>query len=158
MGAGAARLTTNHHNIKEHKMTIQKLNPYILLNGTTEKAIKLYKSALGAKTENITRYGEGKTIPPEHKDLIMHPAIRIGEGVVMLSDATPDRPAPTGGNVQITLQFAELPGMEKAFDALAAGGRITLPLQDMFWGARFGMLTDDAYSVQWMFNCESKKA
>src|ERR1700720_3257591 len=97
-------------------MTIQKLNPYILLNGTTEKAIRLYESALGAKTENITRYGEGKTIPPEHKELIMHAAIRIGDGVVMLSDATPDRPAPAGGNIQIALNFAEAPAMEKAFD------------------------------------------
>ena len=137
-------------------MTIQKLNPYILLNGTAEKAIKLYESALGAKTENITRYGEGKTIPPEHKELIMHAAIRIGEGMVMLSDASPDKPAPAGGNIQITLHFTELAAMEKAFDALAAGGKVTLPLQDMFWGARFGQLTD-AYGVQWMFNCELKK-
>ena len=138
-------------------MTILKLNPYIHLNGTTEKAIKLYESALGAKTENITRYGEGKTIPPEHQDRIMHATLHIGEGVVMMSDAEPDRPAPAGGNIQITLNFAGLAAMEKAFDALAAEGKVTLPLQDMFWGARFGLLTD-AYGVQWMFNCEHKKA
>jgi PhnB protein len=133
------------------------INPYIHLNGTTEKAIKLYESALGAKTENIMRYGNGNTVPPEHKDLIMHAAIHVGEGMVMMSDAPSDRPASAGGNAQITLHFAELAAMEKAFDALAAGGTITLPLQDMFWSARFGLLTD-AYGVQWMFNCEHKKA
>ena len=55
------------------------------------------------------------------------------------------------------MHFAKLPAMEKAFDALAAGGKVTLPLQDMFWGARFGLLTD-TYGVQWMFNSEHKKA
>jgi hypothetical protein len=64
---------------KEHDMTIQKLNPYIHLNGTTEKAIKLYESALGAKTENIMRYGNGKTVPPEH--LALRRIGADGEGV-----------------------------------------------------------------------------
>jgi PhnB protein len=38
----------------------------------------------------------------------------------------------------------------------AHGGRIELPLQDMFWGAKFGMLTD-AFGVSWMFNCDKKR-
>jgi PhnB protein len=45
--------------------------------------------------------------------------------------------------------------MQKAFDALAKGGSITMPLMDQFWGAKFGMLTD-AYGINWMFNCEKK--
>ncbi|HTY54572.1 MAG TPA: VOC family protein [Candidatus Binataceae bacterium] len=46
--------------------------------------------------------------------------------------------------------------MPKKFEALAAGGKVTMQLQDTFWGARFGMLTD-AYGIRWMFNCELKK-
>jgi len=37
------------------------------------------------------------------------------------------------------------------FDALAEGGSLTMPLQDTFWGARFGMLAD-AFGIRRMFN------
>ena len=74
----------------------------------------------------------------------------------MLSDTMPDMPVTTKGNVQIALHFTDVTDMAKKFDALAAGGTVTMALQDTFWGARFGMLTD-AFGVQWMFNCELKK-
>jgi PhnB protein len=140
-------------------MNIKQVNPYIHFSGTAEKAIKLYESALGAKTEAIMRYSDvpGMPTPPEQQSLIMHATLRIGQGVVMMSDTPPERAASAGGNVQVSLQFAEVPDIEKAFEALGAGGKVTLPLQDMFWGARFGMLTD-AYGVNWMLNCDLKKA
>jgi PhnB protein len=140
-------------------MSIKKLNPYIHFNGTAEKAIKLYESALGAKADHVMRYGDmpGTDTPPERKNLVMHSHLRVGEGEIMLSDTTPDQPVATGGNVQIVLDFAGVEEMTKAFDALSEGGKVTLPLQDTFWGAKFGLLTD-AYGVNWMFNCELKKA
>jgi len=46
--------------------------------------------------------------------------------------------------------------MTTMFDALGANGKVTLPLQDTFWGARFGMLTD-AYGVRWTSNCSVQK-
>jgi len=142
-------------------MPIQSLNPYLIFNGTAEKAIKLYEKALGAKTETVMRYGDhdapGMKLSPEHKNRVMHAMLRIGEGVVMVSDSMPDRPVPTEGNVHVALQFTDAPEMAKKFDALGAGGKVTAPLQDMFWGATFGMLTD-AFGVQWMFNCEKKGA
>ncbi len=138
-------------------MSIKKLNPYLMFNGTAEKAIKLYETALGAKTERISRYGEtpGQNVPAEHKNLVIHASLLIGQGVLMMSDATPDRPVATESNVQISLDFDDAADMAAKFEALAAGGKVRLPLQDMFWGARFGMLTD-AYGVQWMFNCDKK--
>ena len=39
------------------------------------------------------------------------------------------------------------------FDALSEGGNITMPLQDTFWDATFGMLTDK-FGNSWMFNCQ----
>ncbi len=140
-------------------MSIKQINPYILFNGTGEKAIKLYQGALGAEVVGMMRYGDaqGCKTPPEHKDFVMHAALRIGEGSIMISDVTPDRAVTLGGNVEIAMHFTEVAAMEKAFEALGAGGKVTIPPQDMFWGARFGALTD-AYGVRWMFNCELKKA
>jgi PhnB protein len=139
-------------------MSIKQVSPYILFNGTAEKAIKLYESALGAQTAALMRFSDGPgNCKTELKDLVMHASLRVGEGTVMISDAPPDRPVPTDGNVQIFLNFSEIESLEKAFNALAAGGKVMQPLEDMFWGSRFGML-QDAYGVRWMLGAELKKA
>ena len=136
-------------------MSIKNINAYIHFNGTAEKAIELYKSALGAKTEVMMRYSDipGDTPPPGHKNLVMHSELRIGEGTLMVSDAVPERPVASEGNTQVALDFADPAAMAKAFEALAAGGTVTLPIHDAFWGAKFGMLTD-AYGARWLLNCQ----
>jgi PhnB protein len=141
-------------------MSIQSLSPYIHLNRTAEEAIRLYESALGAKIANLMRYRDappGMNMPAEAADLIMHSELRIGEGAVMVSDAMPGRPASAESNIQIALNFTQLDGMASAFDALADGGAVIMPLHDAFWGAKFGIVTD-RYGVQWLFNCELKQA
>jgi PhnB protein len=138
---------------------MMKLNPYLNFNGTADKAIQLYERALGAKVEAVMRFGDvaDMDIAPENKNLVMHAMLQIGEGVLMISDCPPGQPVEIGENVQVTLHFDDTAEMAKKFDALAVGGKVRQPLEDMFWGARFGMLTD-AYGIPWMFNCETKKA
>lgn len=136
-------------------MSIKQLNPYLIFNGTAEQAIRSYESVLGAKTEGLMRFGDipGNTPAPENKDRIIHALLRIGTGVVMVSDTQPDSPVATEGNVHVSLDFDDVADMTKKFEALAVGGKVAMPLQDTFWGARFGMLTD-AFGVRWMFNAE----
>jgi PhnB protein len=140
-------------------MPITTLNPYLNFNGTADQAIKLYESALGAKTEVIQRFGDmaGADVPAEQKNRVIHAALRIGGGTLMISDTMPDRPVPPAGNVHVILEFDDPAEETKKFEALAAGGQITMPLADMFWGAKFGMVTD-AYGISWMFNCTRKPA
>jgi PhnB protein len=140
-------------------MSIKKLNPYLNFDGSADKAIELYQSALGAKLEGpIGRFGEvpGMDMPPQHKNRVMHATLQIGEGVIMISDGPPGRPVTTGDSVHVALHFDDVGDMSKKFEALAAGGKVVMPLNDTFWGARFGMLTD-AYGIHWMFSCELKK-
>jgi PhnB protein len=139
-------------------MAIKKLNPYLNFPGTAARAIKLYETALGAKAENVMPWQDMPGVPPnpDGRDRIMHAVLHLGEGVVMLSDTPPGVPVPAGGNVHVTLDFDDATDMARKFEALSTGGKITMPLQDTFWGARFGMLTD-ALGVQWMFNCETRK-
>jgi PhnB protein len=140
-------------------MAITKLNPYLNFNGTAEKAIELYKRALGAKPENVMRFGDaqGMPVPPDQKDRIMHAVLHVGAGVIMLSDTRPNEPVAPGGNAHVVLDFDSESEMAKSFDALANGGKVTMPLQDTFWGAKFGTLTD-TFGINWMFNCEKKKS
>jgi PhnB protein len=138
-------------------MSVKSLNPYLNFAGTAAAAIQLYESALGAVTQNVMRFADapGMKVPDNQKNFIMHAHLRIGDSVIMISDTTQGTVSP-GENVQVALHFTDVDSMAKAFDALAAGGKVTLPLQDMFWGARFGMLTD-AHGILWMFSCELKK-
>jgi len=139
-------------------MAVKQVNPYINFNGNAEQAIKHYEAALGAKAENVMRFGDtpGMNVPPSAKDRVMHARLHIGQGIMMLSDTLPDRQV-TGNNAWITLDFDDEADMKKKFDALGKGGKIEMPLQDTFWGATFGMLIDQ-FGVQWMFNCEKKKS
>jgi len=140
-------------------MSIRRLNPYLVFNGTAEQAIHLYEQALGARTEGLTRFGDTPAArqAPESKDRVMHAELHLGDGLVMVSDTTPDRPVPTEGNVHVTLDFDDVSEMTRKFEALAANGKVTMPLQETFWGARFGMLTD-AFGVNWMFNCTTRQS
>jgi PhnB protein len=140
-------------------MSIKKLNPYLMFNGTADKAIKLYESALGAKADAVMRFGDMPDYKggAENKDRVMHAMLFIGEGVVMISDEMPGTPASSGANVHVALHLDDAEDMTKKFNALAQGGKVTAPISDTFWGAKFGMLTD-AFGIRWMFNCELKKA
>jgi PhnB protein len=60
-----------------------------------------------------------------------------------------------GNNVYLNLEPDTRAETERLFNALAAGGKVEMPLKDMFWGAYFGSLTD-RFGIKWMFNCTSK--
>lgn len=61
-----------------------------------------------------------------------------------------------GTNVSINLEPDTREEARRLFLALAEGGKVTMDLQDMFWGTYFGALTDK-FGVQWMVNCTEKK-
>ena len=138
---------------------MNQLNPYLLFNGDAAKAIELYEKTLGAKTEGVMRYGDGPggdKIPTKDKDLVMHAMLHVGGGIVMVSDSMPAQPVKVGNNVQVVLDFDDKDEMVGKFNALAATGKILMPLEDTFWGAHFGMLAD-AVGVNWMFNYNLKR-
>lgn len=141
-------------------MAIKQINPYLNYNGDAAQAVKFYESALGAKVENLSRFGDmpGSETPAAAKDRVLHAVLRLGNGgVIMLSDIQPGMPHVPGTNQYVCLDFDDAADMAQKFDALAAGGKVSMPLTDTFWGARFGILVD-AHGIQWMFNCEVKKS
>jgi PhnB protein len=140
-------------------MAIKQLNPYLNFNGTAEQAIRVYERALGARVENLMRYGdvEACAAKPEDRSLVLHARLHLGGNVIMVSDCPSDRPTATESNVHVALDFDRAEDLELRFEALiAAGGAVTLPVHETFWGAKFGMLTDP-FGIRWMFNCEIRK-
>jgi PhnB protein len=73
----------------------------------------------------------------------------------MLSDSFPGNEVKAGTNVHLSLHFEDTGKTESVFNRLAQDGKVTMPLEETFWAARFGMLTDK-FGINWMFNCEMK--
>jgi len=89
--------------------------------------------------------------PKEAKDRIIHAALHLGSGVLMASDTMPGMPFTKGNNFSVILECESAVEQDRIFAALGQQGKVTMPLQDTFWNARFGMVTDQ-FGVSWMFN------
>ncbi len=59
--------------------------------------------------------------------------------------------------VHLSINFNNAGEQERVFNALSEGGQVSMPLQDTFWGARFGMLADK-FGVNWMFNYDKQQS
>ena len=132
---------------------------YLMFNGNCEAAINFYKEALDANLLHLQRFGESDMpdIDPVWKDKILHCGIEKEGFIIMGSDSKDS----TGGvvrgdNVQLSINHTSEEEIDKTFVAISAGGNITMPLQDTFWGAKFGMCVDK-FGVSWMFNYDRPK-
>jgi PhnB protein len=135
-------------------MPINNLHPYIALPGSAAEAIDLYTRVLGAKVEALMHWGDmpGGNCAAADKTRVMHSELNIGGRLLSVSDSMPGATAPETGNIQVCLNFDEPDSLTQAFEGLSQGGTVSMPVQDTFWGAKFGMLTD-RFGVRWMFNC-----
>ena len=61
-----------------------------------------------------------------------------------------------GNNFYIAVAPESKEEAERIFNGLSAGGKIEMPLQDMFWGAYYGSFTDK-FGVQWMVNYDKNR-
>ncbi len=92
-------------------------------------------------------------------NLVMHIALPILGGHLLRGTDAPESmgfKVNFGNNIYINLEPDTRAETDKLFKALSAGGKVEMPLQEMFWGDYFGSCTDK-FGVQWMFNCSSKK-
>ena len=89
----------------------------------------------------------------EHKQRVMHCQLSIGASVFMVSDTMPSAPATRHGNFHVVLHVSDETDLHARFAALAAGGKVSFPVHDTFWGAKFGMLVDKL-GVPWMLICQ----
>lgn len=137
---------------------MEPIVPYLNFNGNAKEALAFYSKALDGTVIFQQTFGESPMeSPAEMKDKIMHARFEAKGGLqIMVSDTMPDYPFIAGTNVSLSLNFTDVESIEKTFAALSEGANITMPLQDTFWGAKFGMLTDK-FGFNWMFNHDLKK-
>ena len=136
---------------------MEAIIPYLNFNGNAKEVLDFYEKALEGKiTQSQTFGGAGMADDDSLKHKILHAVLEAGNLKFMLSDCPPGVSVKEGDQVSLSLNFNELELVETTFAALADGEHITMPLQDTFWGARFGM-TKDKFGVHWMFNLDYKK-
>jgi len=136
---------------------MEPIVPYIHYDGTAAEALAFYEKALGGKTLFKSTFGESPMpVPDEYKSKLMHGSFRAGNLVLMVSDCPPEFKVQQGNNVSLSLSFESREEQTKAFNALAEGGTVKMALQDTFWGAYFGMLTDK-FGIHWMLSTEMPK-
>src|SRR5918993_1465199 len=131
-----------------------QLTPYLMFNGNCEEALNFYSTTIGGEIKHLSRYeGSPAEEMSDDKQKVMH-ATFAGRGITfMASDGA--QPVRNNGNIYLCIDFKDSGAMENVFNSLGEGGNVTMPLQDTFWGARFGMLTDK-FGINWMFNSEMK--
>ena len=138
------------------------LNVYLNFNGDCEAAFNHYKSVFGGEFDTFSRFSDmppsEAPLPESEANKIMHVSLPVGTaGCVLMGSDCP--PAFTGGvqgnlfNISVSTDSKE--EADRLFKALSAGGNISMPIADTFWGAYFGMCADK-FGVQWMVNCDAK--
>ena len=118
------------------------ITPSLVVRGAKE-AIEFYKKAFGAKEV----YKSMTT--PDGK--ILHGEFRIGDSIVMYSDEFPDmgsRSPQSVGGVSSSLLIYTRDADALFNQAVAAGAKVAMPIGDMFWGDRYGVVTDP-FGHQW---------
>jgi PhnB protein len=135
---------------------------YLNFKNETEAAFTFYKAVFGGEFEGpVGRMGDtpdGAALAEADKNLVMHVSLPILGGVRLMGSDAPETlgyQVSKGNNVFVSLHPDTRTETDRLFAALAEGGKIELPLQEMFWGDYYGSLTDK-FGVRWLFNCTDK--
>ena len=148
--------------------TQERVCTYLNFPGTTEKAFNFYKSVF--KTDfiggGIQRFGDlpaDSNHPPvaeNVKKMILHVELPITPKHILMGTDAPKEMGFTvieGNNMHISIEPDSREEANRLFNELGKEGKVTMPLQDMFWGAYFGSFTDK-FGINWMINYISKSS
>ena len=133
--------------------------PYINFNGNAEEAFSFYKSVFGGEFAMVMRFSD---VPAEYKmpeseaSRIMHIALPLSRGTLLMGSDVPESMGEVviGTNFYVSISTDSKEEADKLFNGLSSGGKVQMPMENSFWGAYFGMLTDP-FGVQWMLSYDA---
>jgi PhnB protein len=130
-----------------------KIIPQLRFNDDKcREALEFYKGVFGDGVNFLQTMGEspmGKDYP-ELKDKVMHANFKVGELEFVASDMMRDK-AVSGDQVSLMLNCDSEEQIRSHFEKLSQGGQVFMPLENAFWGAIFGVVTDK-YGIEWNLN------
>jgi PhnB protein len=130
-----------------------QINSYLTFGGNCREAMTYYKKCLGGVLE-LQTLGESPMadrMPKEMKECILHSTLTTASFVLMGSDMTPETGLKKGNSVSLMLNCRSEADIRMYFDKLSIGGTVLHPLENTFWGALLGDLTDK-FGTNWILN------
>lgn len=140
---------------KEAALSMKKavVQPYLFFGGRCEEALEFYKTALHANVVMMMRFNESPDptppgmLAPGFENKIMHCSFQVGGTTVMASDGRDESCHFVG--FKLALSVPTEADADRVYNALAAEGKVEMPLMKTFWSPSFGMVTDK-FGVEWM--------
>jgi len=129
------------------------VTPYLFFSGRCEEALAFYTQAIGAQVGMVLHFHESPEPPPPgilapgFEKKVMHAEFRVGKTQVFASDGCDDKTRFSGFSLALSLPTVE--EADRAFEALADSGHVTMPLSKTFWSESYGMVTD-RFGMNWM--------
>lgn len=128
--------------------------PYLFFNGNCREAMNFYKECLGGDLQIMNFSDMPGEVREQDKNRVMHSTLKSEDIMFMASDSDSNHgDIKFGNNVFININMDNTEKADALYEKLSAGGNPSMPMENTFWGARFGML-QDKFGQNWMINCE----
>jgi PhnB protein len=137
-----------------------QVQPYLFFEGRCDEALDYYKRTLGAQVTALMRYSDSPdpippgAIPPGAESKVLHANFSVGGTQLMASDGNCSG-TPNFAGFALSLEAADAADAERKCNALADGGKVTMPFGETFFAKRFGMVID-RFGVTWMVLAEPR--
>lgn len=135
------------------------VNAYLTFNGNCEEAFLFYQSVFGGEFPYLGRFKEmpqddKNKMDPAMAEKIMHVSLPISKETCLMGSDTGGEWASNfkeGNNFGISITASSKEEADRLFNGLSAGGKVTMPMDNTFWGDYFGMWTDK-FGINWMMS------
>lgn len=138
---------------------MSQINAYLTFNGNCRQAMDFYKEILDGELsmQTIGESPMADKMPAKMKDCILHSQLTKGDLILMGSDMVGAQGLIKGNSVTLMLTCSSEEEIKKYYKKLSAEGNATHPLENTFWGALFGGLTDK-FGNHWLLNFEKNES
>ena len=139
------------------------VNPYLTFNGNCEEAFNFYKEVFGVDFQYVGRYkdvpaSDRQNFPSEEDKKIMHISLPISKETILMgcdNSETFGQAITIGNNISLSINTDSKVSADKIFNGLCVGGQVKMPMNETFWGAYFGVVTDK-FGIHWTVSADLK--
>jgi PhnB protein len=130
-----------------------QINSYLTFSGNCREAMTFYKECLGGELafQTIGESPLSEKMPGQMKDCILHSTLTKGPLVLQGSDMVSEKGLVKGNAISLSLNCSTEDEIRNFYQKLSSGGEATHPLENTFWGALFGDLTDK-FGNHWLLH------
>ncbi len=130
-----------------------QINSYLTFSGNCREAMTFYKECIGGELhfQTVGDSPLADKMPQEMKACILHSTLTKDALLLMGSDMVSEKGLVKGNTISLSLNCSSVEEIKTCYTKLSEGGSADHVLEDSFWGAMFGDLTDK-FGNHWLLN------